>query len=478
MPSIRDSKRLVKRVYLTNLVAPRGLSLTPMLVGPHGIGKTQIIHAAAKELGGYSLIVEGGSLKEGEITGLPFASANKDGSSEVRFIPYYQVSNIMKLEREYFIKAVKEGFLKGEIKIVDGMLEVKGKKIVTKSKIDSLVTGEVNDYKFGDELDAETKLKLIESGEIKPIILFIDELNRTEPQVMKELMNILLTRSVNGYVLPWWVSVVAAVNPSSQNSVYATNEMDDAQRDRFLKISVEAKIDEWVDYALDAGMHPDVVASVATAEDIFIRREKGHEDQDEMSPSPRSWEMVGYIYSNIDRFNNSKLLNNEDKKHALDDIRTLIAAKVGPTAARTFLQNIENKELNIKPSELINGKTATLDEAVVAKFLKQKRLRQKITVDNVVRHIASTVVDFENKKKSTDVKEKKEYVSYKEQIKAFVEILDDATKIAFAKRLSQTDTVLAADGKNVFGKIADCFATNILQSLMDFEENKKSLDKQ
>jgi MoxR-like ATPase/soluble cytochrome b562 len=480
MPSINTSKRLIKKVALLNLTTPRGLALTTLLSGPHGIGKSQIIRSAAKELGGYALVVEGGSLKEGEITGLPFASKNNDGSSEVRFIPYYQISNIQKVEREYFDIAKNKGFLNGSVKLTDkGIVVKEGSKetvISLKSKIDSLMYGEINDQKFGEELSIETKVKLIESGEIKPVILFVDELNRTEPQVMKELMNIVLNRNVNGYDLPWWVIVVAAINPSSQNSVYATNEMDDAQRDRFLKLTVDARLEEWIDYALDAKMNPEVVASIATAEDIFIRREKGHEDTDEMTPSPRSWEMVNYIYTNLEFLSKSKLLTLEDKKYQSEDLRTLISAKVGPTAARTFLQNIENKENNIKPAELINGKSEKLDEKVVTKFLSQKKLRQKITVDNVIRYIAATIVDFETKKKSTKAEEKREYVNFKSQIKAFVEILDDATKLAFAKKLAQVDTVIATDGKNVFGKISDCFATNILTSLMEFETGLKNLE--
>jgi soluble cytochrome b562 len=293
---------------------------------------------------------------------------------------------------------------------------------------------------------------------------------------MKELMNIVLNRNVNGYDFPWWVIVVSAMNPSSQNSVYATNEMDDAQRDRFLKLTVDARLEEWIDYALDARVNPEVVASIATAEDIFMRREKGHEDTDEMSPSPRSWEMVSYIYDNVEKTNTSKFFTAEERKHADEDLRTLIAAKVGPTAARTFLQNIANKENNIKPAELINGKSDKLDEKVVAKFMGQKRLRQKITVDNVIRYIAQTIVDFENKKKSAKADEKREYVNYKAQIKQFVEILDDATKLAFAKKLAQVETVVATDGKNVFGKISDCFASNVLQSLMEFETGLKNLE--
>jgi MoxR-like ATPase/soluble cytochrome b562 len=482
MPSINTSKRLMKRIALINLATPNGLALTTMLSGPHGIGKSQIVHAAAKELGGYALVVEGGSLKEGEITGLPFASKNHDGSSEVRFVPYYQISNIQKLEKHYNQVAKETGFLDGAVKLTDTSLVVKTKNeekvIPLKSKIDRIIHGEINEYKFGEELPVSVKVKLIESGEIKPVILFVDELNRTEPQVMKELMNIVLNRNINGYDLPWWVIVVSAVNPSSQSSVYAVNEMDDAQRDRFLKLTVDARLEEWIDYALDANLNPDVIASIATAEDIFTKREKGHTDEEEMVPSPRSWEMVNFIYDFVDQFNESKFMTADERKFVKDDLRTLIAGKVGPTAARTFLQNIENKENNIKPSEVLNGKSEKIDEKILTKFLGQKKYRQKITMDSVIRHIQSTVVDFENKKKSTKPEEKREYVNYKSQIKHFIEILDDATKLAFAKKVAQVDTVVATDGKNVFGKIADCFAKEMLESLREFETGLKNLEQE
>jgi MoxR-like ATPase len=477
MPSIKDSKRLLKRVFLTNLTMPKGLALTTLLSGPHGIGKTFIINDAAKELGGYSLVVEGGSLKEGEITGLPFATANKDGSTEVRFVPYYSVSNIMKAEKEYYTIAKTKGFLGGDLKLNDkGDTTLKGKVISgNKTVIDNIIHGEVNLYKFGDSLSAETKIKLIESGEIKPVILFIDELNRTESQTMKELMNIILNRNINGYDLPWWVNVVSAINPASQNSTYATNEMDDAQRDRFIKIKVEAKLEDWLDYAFTKKLSADVIESIATAEEIFIHREKGHEDQDEMFPSPRSWEMVSFIYENIHSFDKSTLLTTEDKKYSDDDLRTLVNAKVGPTAGRTLLQNIANRQDNIKAADVINGKSDKIDQAVIDKLLRQKPLRRKITVDRVVMHIAAVVVDFEEAKKKGTAEGKKLYFNFKEQIKQFVELLDDATKIAFGKRVAQTDTVLAADGKNLFSKISDCFSTNILNTLLEFDSNLRKL---
>ena len=73
-----------------------------------------------------------------------------------------------------------------------------------------------------------------------------------------------------------------------------------------------------------------------------------------------------------------------------------------------------------------------------------------------------------NTKKATKAEEKRIYFNFKEQLKEFIEILDDATKISFAKKLTD-NSILCADNKPLFGKISDCFATNILQSFMEFD---------
>jgi hypothetical protein len=475
MPSIQTAGRLTKKLALVNLVMPEGLALSGMLVGPHGIGKSQVVKQAARQLGGHALVVEGGSLGEGEITGLPFASKTADGSSEVRFVPYFHVATIQRLEKKYYEIARTTGFLNGRLMLTDDGLVLDGKVIESKSFVDEIIEGEENKYGFGSTLPLEVKLELLESGEIKPVLLFIDELNRADSQVMKELMNIILTKIVSGYHFPWWLNIVSAINPSSQNSTYATNEMDDAQNDRFVKIKVDAKIDEWIDYALDAGLDPRAISSIATAEDIFMFRDKSQHDIDEQKPTPRSWEMVIRMTEALERVSDSKFFTAEDKKSFKEDLRALIAAKVGPTAARTYLLNYDNIENHIKPIELINGKSDTLDEKVVAKFKNQKQIHQKIVMENVITHISKTVVDFENKKKSTKPEEKKQYLNYKAQIKEFVEILDDATKLAFAKKMAQLDKVIASDGKHVFGKIYDCFAKDILASLMEFETGLKDI---
>lgn len=478
MASIQKSETLVKRIVLANvLMKDRGLAITPLLVGPHGIGKTQILNQAAAHMNGYCFTVEASAMGEGEITGLPFAAKAIDGSTEVRFVKYYQINKIWQLEKYYYELATTKGFLNGSVKLVvdkdNNQTLVEGDKSTkVRDQIDLIQAGEDNIYKFGEELSPETKLKLIESGEIKPVLLFIDELNRTELQTMKEMMNIILNKTVNGYNLPWWVFVVAAQNPCSQNSTYATNELDDAQLDRFLKIKVDANIEEWTDYALEKGLNSDVVEGIVISDNIFIHREKGQEDMSELSPSPRSWEMVAHIYDTIDRLNETSFFDAEERKDVKKDLRTLIIGKVGDNAGRVVLENIDRKENNIKPAEILTGKEMKVAPAIVEKFNRQKRLTQKIIADQVVNFLANNWDRIEKGKTSADEKKKAEYMNYMSQLKEFTNMLDTATQIIFVKK------ILKVNGNNIFfTKVCKAFSKEILENIYEAKNALKDLNK-
>lgn len=472
MPTIKASERLLKRTAVINFLANEpGLNITPMLVGPHGIGKSAICRAAAKDMGGYSFTVECGSLKEGELTGLPFASPNADGTSEVRFVKYFHINKIFQLEKMYYEKAKTTGFLGGSVRLEiadngdESVIVENGKeKIVvsTKDAIDKVEAGEDNRFKFGEALDGKTKMALIESGEIRPVILFFDELNRTDTMTMKELMNIILNKSVNGYDFPWWVSICAAINPCSQNSTYATNEMDDAQNDRFLRLKVDAALEEWIDYALAKHVNTDIVEGLAISEAIFQHKEKGYEDTTEMYPTPRSWEMCALIYDLINETNNTKFFSTEDKKFVDDDLRVLLRGKVGDNAARTMLENIARRENNIKPAEIITMKKKNIEPAIVQKFNAQKRLTQKIIADNVLNYLLNTIDDVKKNEKSTDAKKKEIYTNYMSQVKEFMNLLDTATQIVICKKMATSPY-----RERLFTKIAAVFSEEVLRNIYD-----------
>ena len=167
MAKFKNIKRLLKRIIYTNLISENQLYLTPLLSGQHGIGKSMIIKQLADEIKGTMMVIDGGQLKEGEITGLPLQYQDRDGKISCRVLPYYRVERIQEQEKQIYLKRHKDA------PVLDCLL------------------GAENQYQENN-LSPEEKMNLLTTGEIKPVILFFDEINRSDTQVYKELMNLLL----------------------------------------------------------------------------------------------------------------------------------------------------------------------------------------------------------------------------------------------------------------------------------------------
>ena len=455
MATITENIRILKRLFLSNLWTRYGESLTPCISGTHGIGKSQSIKAIAEQLGCYSETIEATVMKEGEITGLPFAMKSSSGEDEVNFIPYYVIKQIQDLEKEYFDKAESTGFLDGEIK----------------TSAADYIPGKHNRYKFGESLDGDTKLKLIENGEIKPFILFIDEINRVDDIVLKELMNIILNKNVNGYRLPWWVWICAAINPAGQDSNYATREMDPAQLDRFFIFKTTIKLDDWVDYAITSNHDSEIINAIAVSPDIFMSAEAKKLQNVEMTPSPRSWSMVDTVYRSMDKVNASKFFTSEERKSKNDDFFTIAAAKVGETAARTLITNIKNSHDNVKPSEIINGKTEKIDAEVKNKLMGQKAIRRKLTMNNTIDYICETFFTFEKDKTTAG---KKAFLNYTEQMKEYIACLDDTTRMLFAKKVVAINETVCKNGTKTVPLLTAAgkyFTKDLLETIMEIKKN-------
>ena len=119
MISINEAKRLIKRAILANIATnKKDLAITPLVSGKHGIGKSQMIKSIANDLGGVCITIEGGTLKEGEITGLPYQYKDENGNIKFRFLPYYAIERIQNEEKRIYKllskTEVSEDYLKGD----------------------------------------------------------------------------------------------------------------------------------------------------------------------------------------------------------------------------------------------------------------------------------------------------------------------------------------------------------------------------
>jgi hypothetical protein len=286
-------------------------------------------------------------------------------------------------------------------------------------------------------------------------------------------MNIILNRTVNGYELPWWCSIISAINPCSQNSVYATNEMDDAQLDRFLKITVKPSLDEWVNYAIEKGLHEDIIKAVAANEEIFYgSKQKGYDDESELSPTARSLEMVSIIYSNIKEVMNTKFFTPEERQKMNSYLRTLINGKIGGTAGRELLRAIDDHN-NVKADEIITGKSATIAEDVISRFNTHTVLGKKVVADRLLKYMAAKFTEFE--KKSKEPKNADIIKNVLSQFKQFIDILPDSIRLVFLKQLAEFDKLKCEDGKALYYKVASVVATDALVEIAAFKQNVKNV---
>lgn len=436
MISINEAKRLVKRALLANIVSEKkDLAITPLVSGKHGIGKSQMIKSIAQELGGVCITIEGGTLKEGEITGLPYQYQDVNGDTRFRFLPYYAIERIQQEEKRLFLEA--------------------GRKEDT-----STLGGDENRYAMND-LTPEQKLDAIRNGRIKPIIIFIDEINRTENVVYKELMNILLTRSVNGYQFPWWVLFVGAMNPSTQNSIYATNEMDPAQLDRFLKIKVGDSASEWLKYGKSAGLDPQILTFIKENPKCLSSQDKDLNDEEKPTPSPRGWDMVDTLLKSEPMLREFFADKENDPKIVERDMKNLVSAKLGSSVATMFFASMVSQSRALMPEEIFSD-DASLSKlgGTISKLSAAKKVQ---TCDLMLSYLKENIEFM--------MLDRNRFVIVKQQLSALVRALDASTRLLYAQNLAATST---DDGNSMIELLFEVFEKDLIE-MLDLSDTTRKL---
>lgn len=439
MISINEAKRLVKRALLANIVSDKpNLAITPLVSGKHGIGKSAMIKSIADDLGGVCITVEGGTLKEGEITGLPYQYKDEDGKIKFRFLPYYAVERIQNEEKRLF--------------------EAAG-RVLDES---TALTGDENRYAMNDLTPVE-RVDAIRTGEVHPVIIFIDEINRTENTVYKELMNILLTRSVNGYQFPWWVLFVGAMNPSTQNSVYATNEMDPAQLDRFIKIKVGDSTPEWLKFGKTSGISPSILSFIKDNPKCLSSDSKELDDEEKPTPSPRGWDMVDTLLKSEPMLRDFFSDKENEPKIVEKDMKNLVTAKLGASVATMFFASLVSQARALMPEELLaDDEKLSTNRPILEKLSAAKKVQTcDLLLDFLKENIEFMMLDKAN------------FEKVKKQLTVLVRTLDSSTRLLFAQNIAATNT---DDGNSMIELLFDVFESDLIEMLDLSDQTRKLIE--
>ena len=371
---------------------------------------------------------------------------NLEDSNEVTYVPYYATKRIQKLEKYYFYKLIEKperlpnetaenyaertknyggGMLGGRLVIKsDGLLYLDGKCVIAEedkkkytSEVSAIINGNTNKYKILNEIPANIRLDLLEKGDIAPIVLFIDELNRGSLEVMQELMNICLNKEINGYKLPWFVQIVSAINPADSEGKYATIEFDLAHKDRLLIIDVYADIQEFADYAAEHQLDNEYIAALMRNPSMFTNSYTVSDD--DVVLSPRAHTMVSYLLKYKNAFNKYTFFNPYEitPEQIKNDVRTLAEAKIGDSAARALFQAMENSKNAVDfYKEILNPEK--ISEETLYKFDERNPER----VNSYVMYCLSSILVILNNEQSRYLKDKEAQAKMCDKINSILEV--------------------------------------------------------
>lgn len=222
--------------------------------------------------------------------------------------------------------------------------------------------------------------KVLNNDENKQVILFIDELNRCDHSVAQELMNLILNREINGYVLSDRVKVIAAMNPSSRNdgfynSQYEVVDLDPAQEDRFVWIQLDSDIKEWIKW----GMSSDGKINEHVIEFLSSFPEYLHtpDSSDTIKATPRSWERVSKSYD---------IYIQNKGRYSFETFLNVVKGNVGSSITNDFSSFIINlKKPLIKAEEIFENDI--LEFELKEKIQKENHSRLYILIKNAVNYL-------------------------------------------------------------------------------------------
>ena len=123
----------------------------------------------------------------------------------------------------------------------------------------------------------------------KPIVLFLDELNRARPEILQTVMDLVLNRKLAGRPLPEGSRIISACNDGEE---YQLTDLDPALVSRFNIYTFRPSAEEWVLWAVRSGLDERVVNFISANPELLDRsadtkEEQGLEKDPENVPNPQ-----------------------------------------------------------------------------------------------------------------------------------------------------------------------------------------------
>lgn len=186
----------------------------------------------------------------------------------------------------------------------------------------------------------------------EPVVLMLDELNRSMPQVMQSFFQIVLDRELGNNVdgeplrLHPETRVVAAVNWGNE---YDVNDMDPALLRRFWVVDLEPTNEDWIDWAGENNVDP-VLIDFVRQNPEHLRVDPGSVEPGTVIPTPASWDRLNRS------LNHMGMAPSDVCGERPGGFYPLCSGFVGAEAAISFSEFVANYERVISAEDVLEGR--------------------------------------------------------------------------------------------------------------------------
>ena len=253
----------------------------------------------------------------------------------------------------------------GKSRILEDYFTAKGQKVVT------LFLGQMSDP--GDLIGLPEKNNQTGRTDFmlpywfpvddKPVILFLDELNRARPEVLQTVMDLTLNRKLAGKSLPLGSRIISAVNNGNE---YQLTDLDPALVSRFNIYEFSPTVEDWLEWAKKSGIDRRIISFISENPDFLDEADIQNEnDNFERHPDRRSWERTSKIIKNVSPLTNSHrvLIGGIIGNRATSFFFEFIAQTEIPSAKEVLHDDFANVQQRLETLEFIN--LVELNESIV-----------------------------------------------------------------------------------------------------------------
>jgi MoxR-like ATPase len=229
----------------------------------------------------------------------------------------------------------------GKSRILEDFFEGRKEKVVTLFLGQMSDPGDLIGLPHLDEATGRTEFMLPYwfPTDGKPVVLFLDELNRARPEVLQTVMDLTLNRKLAGKSLPAGSRIISAVNGGAE---YQLTELDPALVSRFNIYEFAPSVEDWLSWAESSGLDERIISFISENPE-YLDSDSSIDDSDGLSRSPdrRSWERTSAVIKDFTTLGEMEL--------------SLVSGIIGAQAASLFFRFVNDRSMPSAKAILLGG---------------------------------------------------------------------------------------------------------------------------